>query len=320
MQDFDDIIYHYCSQTAFFHIIKNHTMFLTHCRFLNDYNEFGWFRKLLLAYLDERHYSDDAVSLLTPLVDLLTEQSQNQYLCSFSENDSILSQWRTYGDDGRGFAIGFSRSLMRVPQKAPYYVGPDLVKPSPVGLVKVKYKTAREEKMLKEGFDSIVSNLTTDSRKHFANLSQLSLALKDSAFAEELEWRMIYTPSPHTEMPKTLSDLLGVKTREHKEPPLEDTGALPALTPNNIERSLKYRESDFGIAPYYVWNFTSLTDPARYSSKEPLRYPIVRVKLGPQNINERTVIAEFMRYYGYTVDDDDVLESNIAYRSYKTRR
>jgi Protein of unknown function (DUF2971) len=35
------------------------------------------------------------------------------FLCSFSEDGNEFGQWRAYGDDGRGFAIGFDAEALR---------------------------------------------------------------------------------------------------------------------------------------------------------------------------------------------------------------
>jgi hypothetical protein len=38
-------------------------------------------------------------------------------ISSYSLDPDVLSQWRAYADDGRGFAIGFSPKLMQMPAK-----------------------------------------------------------------------------------------------------------------------------------------------------------------------------------------------------------
>ena len=34
------------------------------------------------------------------------------YFCCFSESSDLLSQWRAYGNDGQGVAIGFNAKLL----------------------------------------------------------------------------------------------------------------------------------------------------------------------------------------------------------------
>ena len=40
-------------------------------------------------------------------------QISKDYVCCFSEEKDLLSQWRGYGSDGNGIAIGFNAQLLR---------------------------------------------------------------------------------------------------------------------------------------------------------------------------------------------------------------
>jgi hypothetical protein len=120
----------------------------------------------------------------------------NVCLASFCEQHDLLSQWRSYGNDGRGIALGFNSSklvelaqrnglrLLRCvyDQAAHERIASDLV-----ALLLVSYRSARpatpeERRTLIGQFNS--------------TFLLVAPVIKDHRFAEEQEWRLVSNPVP----------------------------------------------------------------------------------------------------------------------------
>ena len=104
-------------------------------------------------------------------------------ISSFSKAPDVLSQWRAYADDGRGFAVGF-RGLA--------------LKKMPVTLLNVEYM---EPQQVLEMRAALLALYTLSDESGFAEsfnracslLSFWKLGFKNSAFAEEQEVRCLHS-------------------------------------------------------------------------------------------------------------------------------
>ena len=106
----DSIAYMYCPLTALLSIIKNGEIYASDPLKMNDSEELLWF-------LNECKHIDNYEQLLDLLgfeasIDKIAETilnngQRNVFISCFSALDDSLSQWRGYGDDGKGVAIGF---------------------------------------------------------------------------------------------------------------------------------------------------------------------------------------------------------------------
>lgn len=104
------VIYHYCSVSGFMNILQNQCLWLTEASFTND----AWENRMLDPIFEEAleqlvEEGEIACSQMDLARDLYYHHSACFiYLGCFSEEGDILPQWRSYADDGRGFAIGFN--------------------------------------------------------------------------------------------------------------------------------------------------------------------------------------------------------------------
>ena len=73
---------------------------MTHASYLNDASE----GKELRTILDEMALPSEVYKILDYI-----DKYYETYICSFSENGDLLSQWRGYCPDGEGYAIGFKQ-------------------------------------------------------------------------------------------------------------------------------------------------------------------------------------------------------------------
>lgn len=115
------LLYHYTDGTALASIVEHTNLRATDFRYLNDRFELNYaWRKFVrrLVRLSEQagsynpawHNQLDALDLMGArnLLDI----DDPVFVACFSELGDDLSQWRGYGDHGRGFALGFDRDLI----------------------------------------------------------------------------------------------------------------------------------------------------------------------------------------------------------------
>jgi Protein of unknown function (DUF2971) len=112
----DELMYHYCGADAFAQIIHTRTMWHTAFTALNDATERKWGFEQFHSVADElrKECGADFIDRITEIV-RLTQDHSVAMISSYSLNGDLLSQWRAYADDGRGFAIGFSAKELEMP-------------------------------------------------------------------------------------------------------------------------------------------------------------------------------------------------------------
>lgn len=181
----EKLIYHYCDAKTFLEICTNHTIRSCDVFSMNDFLEMHWGYSI---------WEDVATSLIEELghefIDKIDEifhtcGTKNLLLAScFSLNGDSLSQWRSYSDDGRGFAIGF-----RVK---------DIIE-LPVRLLKVLYNREKQINELKEiirviyASEQLEVNKYSDIFKDKCHKLALDfVSFKNPAFIEEEEIRMVH--------------------------------------------------------------------------------------------------------------------------------
>ncbi|MBT9589611.1 MAG: DUF2971 domain-containing protein [Thiobacillus sp.] len=176
------ILYHYTSIAGLNSIISSGKVWASDCRYLND-------RQELEHALDEAFNSHNF--------------SRHHCVFSLSRSPQVLSQWRAYGDDGRGAAIGFDEKFLLRHEKSRF-----------ASLVTCIYKDHEDfvsdlvirheeqiEALLKmhrdsEGDYMAFMKAIDDNPKPLECLNGELLRIKNLAFAEEQEVRLVVnTPS-----------------------------------------------------------------------------------------------------------------------------
>ncbi|MEI7687984.1 MAG: DUF2971 domain-containing protein [Planctomycetota bacterium] len=101
-------LYHYCNLNGFMGIIGSHSFHLHQLSMMNDTMEYNWLKKVMK---EESVFSGVGRARFDRVLFryLMEKQHDDPYCICFSEEPDDLPQWRAYGDDGRGFAIGFRR-------------------------------------------------------------------------------------------------------------------------------------------------------------------------------------------------------------------
>ena len=120
-----DLIFHYCDANALLNILQTQKLWATATRYLNDKTELVMsFRNVPqhLANLPDsaalRIFTEGhAKGLFSTTADLMSNAiGMEQFVTCFSEDEDSLSQWRAYGSDGTGFALGFAPSELAMLQ------------------------------------------------------------------------------------------------------------------------------------------------------------------------------------------------------------
>jgi hypothetical protein len=140
--------------------------------------------------------------------------TQDVFVSSFSEKGNLLSQWRAYSGDGGGYSIGFSQDYLKSVGDYFLQTKPERIYSKSNPLVACRYCNEAEETSLKSEIDQIVSSYIAkaeeakqyeESRelegfnspaaialKYFLALGKLRAIVKDRAFYEEAEWRLVF--------------------------------------------------------------------------------------------------------------------------------
>lgn len=109
-----DTLFHYTDSAGLLGILGNHEIWATHYDCLNDSSELNLAKSLVQTELTELiDKMGDMERAVVKYVRELHEKhhltSMNQlFISSFSQEPDDLSQWRAYGSDGYGYAVGLT--------------------------------------------------------------------------------------------------------------------------------------------------------------------------------------------------------------------
>lgn len=234
------LIYHYCDATALFNILKHRKVWATSTKYLNDSTELVSFTSEMREHAS-KHRTTPAGEVLADMVDFYwissdTRQTQTigmeSFACCFSADGDLLSQWRAYGNNGRGYAIGFDPGR---------FAG--LTDPSPtMTLRRMAYGRDSEARLIDDLIHCFIRviadhldilDTTGWGTVHTRNwlsmrfgecLLDLVEEVKDVSFVEENEWRL-YGKGQEIEF-RVSADRI-VPYRQLDLSSIEEVGALP---------------------------------------------------------------------------------------------
>ncbi len=116
-------LYHYTTAAGLKGIFETEQLWFTDYRFHNDPDEFRYGKKLAVEALNtlaEPNYF--ANPLINSVRSILTsdqlDSALDVFLACFTRKRNDLGQWRAYGDNGRGFAIGFAPPMFAIKESA----------------------------------------------------------------------------------------------------------------------------------------------------------------------------------------------------------
>lgn len=192
---FPNNLYHYCSIPTFMSIVKNKCFWLTDSKYTNDKEEIRALQDSVRLALNEL-LSEEKISRETAeqIWGTYYYNTLPGYISCFSEKGDLLSQWRSYGCDGKGVAIGVNFNEMNVEHGGPFRFPPIIKK---YYAKKIMYVDDNIITNIKDGLKNIVDGKSLKDGKTFENmllLFNLSYFSKNHGFKEECEWRISYLP------------------------------------------------------------------------------------------------------------------------------
>lgn len=192
------ILHHYTSGTGVLGMFDSDSIWATQIHYLNDAKEFSHAIDQARSYLFSiSHKSSDGIfkGLCAGLSESLEQISKlSLYVACFSGMEDSLSQWRGYCPPGFGYSIGFFANELR-----------RIAKPQGFDLVQCIYEHTEKHQMVEawaqEALQQLRASLpaqsdpTSHAREHahksFSGFAQFAPVLKDSAFRNEYEWRLV---------------------------------------------------------------------------------------------------------------------------------
>lgn len=234
-------LFHYTDASGFKGIIESGNLWATHFEFLNDRQDLRQGEDIV---------AEEATKLIgefpegTPRRSLfekyirhhpqmrLSEQI-NVCVASLSEEGDLLSQWRAYGSDGSGFVIGFRTLPVPYEKHGNAQAGLTLYRCEYDPLV---FRTRARAKLLEmaEAFDGFL-NAQPDSKILFDVILESAVTfcfihfameiprLKNQAFSEEKEWRLVVIPGVNHE-----KEIMKFKAVQNGLKPYVEVGVLGA--------------------------------------------------------------------------------------------
>jgi len=242
-------LFHYTDVSGLLGIFDNNRLWATHTLYLNDATERSYTYRLveeIYCNLIEQAKTDDndKSNINHPIWyrDFLHRLSYNTmrpkpnpdvYVVCFCKDDDLLSQWRGYGNNGAGYAIGFDTKRL-VHSKGAFE------------LRKAIYSAEDQKQILNEILQVVTDSLKelTDClnsddadplienhAKIFENeVEKYASFFKHKAFKAEEEWRLIYSPKTdgHSNQIKFRSGRFGLTP--YKEIRMLDDKKLPIVS------------------------------------------------------------------------------------------
>jgi hypothetical protein len=292
------ILYHYCDPTAFLNIIQSKKLWLSNLMNMSDYDERYWAERIMNEELS-RLKDNYAPEVVQELYDQYNVQRFSPYICCFSTDGDLLSQWRAYADDGHGFAIGFDSEAIPYSKRLPMMA---FSKETMLSLHSVEYNEEKQRNIIRQLIraalerisimrghpeqaaseinQSQASDMATMLLRETAmdNLTGFATIAKNPAFAEEKEYRLIHMPM-----------ISANKFTNH-------TAAVQFAT-----SELKYRISGKQISTYFEYDFSALID----------KKFIIEVITGPKNQTSTPDLSMLLGQFKYKVK---ISNSRATYR------
>lgn len=188
-------LYHFTTAEAFMGICKNNEIWLGDVRFMNDPSELSFGQQVAyraLEYVSGALGAERAVSLIKDALSGLSTGAIHQpmiFAFSLCRHGDSLAQWRQYGDQGRGYSIGFRSKTLISPRTN-----------SALGLFRVRYLKSDQEEIFHLFYSLIlnfcetwdgVSNRDKLLRQVAMGIAIISAVMKDRSYQTELEWRLV---------------------------------------------------------------------------------------------------------------------------------
>lgn len=192
-------LFHYTDLRGVRGIITSKSLWLSKFTASNDISEITLAITQFQSFVESRVASlpkAEGEFLREAATQLESFRRTNICVASFCEQPDLLSQWRSYGDDGRGIAIGFDTRRLA-----------ELANRNDLRLWRCVYDEAMQVRILNDLVTMLLASFrgeptgSVEARRRLVsqfNATFLLVApvIKDHRFVEEREWRLISAPVP----------------------------------------------------------------------------------------------------------------------------
>jgi hypothetical protein len=206
-------LYHYTDLDSLSGIFQTRTLWLSKISTMNDTSEIGLavrhFKHCVESHARESE-REEAEFLAHVASQLEGFRRTNICVASFCEEQDQLNQWRSYGADGRGIALGFPSERLQT-----------LANEHGLRLVPCVYDPKLHERITEDLFAMLLEAYRAQPPADEAERERLTERfngtflmaapiIKDHHFAQEREWRLVSTPRPISD-PRITASLSGKK-------------------------------------------------------------------------------------------------------------
>ena len=196
-------LYHYTNHGGLIGILRGQKLWATNINYLNDLSEITLVFTLALKSLKTGKYRFKKKAKIPEVAEVLEELErdigEDIYVCSLSDKEDDLSQWRGYSIGGIGYSIGFDGKILEniSNKQTMNSKGPKIL--APFELKKCLYSNEPSAESQIEylilGIDQFINNnprCNEATIKAFVRKEAGSIVtfLKHQKFAAEQEWRL----------------------------------------------------------------------------------------------------------------------------------
>lgn len=199
----DSLLFQYVDGTGLLGIVNNSEIWVSDVRSMNDTGELEHGLNLIRDEGRKSSATDAAKTLLNRMLEIPGRLNSPVCASCFSANPDVLSQWRAYGADGSGYAIGFEPRTLLATRRFSGFSSSVASSEIEFELARIEYRPDEQRAVaaafathVLEYFDRrlpVCPISPLPAVAHFAVIDALRLVAswKSDAFREEEEWRLI---------------------------------------------------------------------------------------------------------------------------------
>jgi hypothetical protein len=250
-------LFHYTDLDGVRGIFTSRTLWLSKFTSTNDISEILLAVEHFRAFVEQQADAftrEEGEFLKQASDDLGGFRRTNICIASFCEQNDLLSQWRSYGNDGRGVALGFNSAKLLT-----------LAEANGLNLYRCAYDPASHERIASDLVNTLLRSYraapptSEEGRKRMidefsAAFLRVAPVIKDHRFAEEREWRLV---SDHIAFddPAMIAVMRGNQASVKLTLALHATPAIvehvtigPTLDPDNVSDAIEVLSRRNGFA------------------------------------------------------------------------
>ena len=271
-------LYHYCPSTSFTSIISARAIWLSSLILSNDLMEGKVLSKAFSRKMDKDSVDVRTRNELERSLRKFEEDFDGLGFC-LSEVGDLLSQWRGYADDGRGYSIGFAKEYLEELSSIPGANDHRFM------IRKVIYDQLEQENAILTTYNGIREDILSGEIR-FAHPP--TLLTSTDYEKESKEYIEAYKDSMHLlwiRVLRALPDMFALKSEAFSE---EKEYRLVSLLMKDTEDDCLFRSRNDRLIPYRQYELKKLTSES-----------ISEVIIGPKNVTPEIFVEMFLRQNGF---------------------